>query len=302
MFYNADAQKAWGDRSSLLLIGFGLCTSLIFLLVTGLVVHRINRRLAESEIQLAEAREALRESDDRFRYLASSAQDAILVVDHRARITFWSAAAGELFGYSAEEAIGREAMRCWRRPESIFRFRRLFSQIHDADETGKTSHTLEMEGRRKNGDLRSFEVSLSTIKWKDQRQTIAIFHDITSRKLDEKELRQAIRQAETANFTKSNFLANISHEIRTPLNVIIGLTELLGGHGKEPTPAECREFMQMIYASGQQLKNFDQRHLGTFEHRNREGGNRTPPLQSVARTRICAFVASGARFGKTHHA
>jgi signal transduction histidine kinase/FixJ family two-component response regulator len=39
--------------------------------------------------------------------------------------------------------------------------------------------------------------------------------------------RRAMRSAERANQSKSNFLANVSHEIRTPMNGVIGMSDLL---------------------------------------------------------------------------
>jgi two-component system cell cycle sensor histidine kinase PleC len=62
---------------------------------------------------------------------------------------------------------------------------------------------------------------------------------------------QAMIEAETANRTKSEFIANVSHELRTPLNAIIGFSEIMKlGFGN---PEKQAEYAGSIYESGRHL-------------------------------------------------
>lgn len=56
---------------------------------------------------------------------------------------------------------------------------------------------------------------------------LGVCRDITEQKKSEDQLKKAIKMAEQANYTKSEFIANMSHDIRTPLSGVVGISQLL---------------------------------------------------------------------------
>ena len=82
---------------------------------------------------------------------------------------------------------------------------------------------------------------------------VCYFRDVSSHVQARREAEQARELAETANRTKSEFLAVMSHELRTPLNAIAGYVELIemGIHG--PVTAPQREALGRIERSGKHL-------------------------------------------------
>lgn len=48
------------------------------------------------------------ESEEKFRKISSSAQDAIIMLDSAGRVSYWNEAAEEMFDYSKGKAIGKD--------------------------------------------------------------------------------------------------------------------------------------------------------------------------------------------------
>jgi len=69
-----------------------------------------------------------------------------------------------------------------------------------------------------------------------------------------REAEEARHAAESANRSKSRFLAVMSHELRTPLNAIIGFSDLMQSQSLGPLqPVKYREYAEDIHVSGQNL-------------------------------------------------
>ncbi|MCK8825684.1 PAS domain S-box protein [Fuchsiella alkaliacetigena] len=84
----------------------------------------------------------------------------------------------------------------------------------------------------------------------DNDKYLVVISDITKRKQAEKQLKEAVKQAEAANKAKSKFLANMSHEIRTPLNAVIGFSEILKNRVED---AQQKDYLDSIQAAAQNL-------------------------------------------------
>ncbi|HET6224306.1 MAG TPA: PAS domain S-box protein [Dongiaceae bacterium] len=103
-------------------------------------------------------------------------------------------------------------------------------------------------------EARWFKFVATPVSTAEPRGAVVMHFDITDRIMAEDALRAAKEQAEFANRSKSEFLANVSHELRTPLNAIIGFSEVMhhemfGPLGK----AQYKEYAKDINDSGVHL-------------------------------------------------
>ncbi|WP_321417893.1 response regulator [uncultured Methanomethylovorans sp.] len=203
--------------------------------------------------QLKETEKGLIESEEKLFKISNSAQDAIVMVDTKSIITFWNPAAEKIFGYTREEAMGKDIYALTAPFEYEDGYKNSFTGFI-AESKHNSSQILSVNSRKKSGTEFPAEVSLSEFKLKNGSWNyVAIIRDITERKKAEEALIDAKVTAEMANRAKSEFLATMSHELRTPLNSIIGFSDLMLDGGVGEMQDMQKKFMGNISISGKHL-------------------------------------------------
>ena len=122
-------------------------------------------------------------AERRFQLIATSFGDGLVCADETGAITVWNRGATAIFGYQPEEMIGQPLDRISAKPN--------FS-IHDLPPEvlqvpgGKV---MELEGRRKNGDVFPLEACFSGWQGVDRFQYGAVLRDISVRKQELQRIR-----------------------------------------------------------------------------------------------------------------
>ncbi|MFH0897941.1 MAG: PAS domain S-box protein, partial [Candidatus Bathyarchaeota archaeon] len=133
----------------------------------------------------------LRESEERFRSISTSAQDGIVMIDDEGNISYWNEAAERIFGYTKEEAIGKE-MHIFLGPERYYEaYRKGFSKFKETGQGPVVGKTLELSAIRKGGIEFPVELSVSSVEVRGKWHSIGILRDITERKKFEEALRES---------------------------------------------------------------------------------------------------------------
>ncbi len=201
-------------------------------------------------------------------HLLEAVEQAVIVTRLDGEIIYWNPFAEQLYGWSAEEAIGCNIINVTV-PQ--------ISQKQGAEIMAKLgagqSWSGEFDAQHRDGHTFPAFVSDTPIL-NEQGELFAIIGismDITERKqleiaLQEErnllaqrvedrtaELRHTNAELMKALQTKDEFLANMSHELRTPLTAILGISEILELGVRGPLNEYQTNSIRTIYESGEHL-------------------------------------------------
>jgi two-component system, LuxR family, sensor kinase FixL len=177
--------------------------------------------ILSAAIQRGTSESAIQKSEAWLRNLVATTQDAVVSIDRRGCVVLFNQSAERIFGYRAEEIIGRKVNTLMAEPyaaehdEYIERYER-------TGEAKAIGQIRTVTARRKDGMLFPIELSVTEIEIDENVHYAAFIRDISDKVELQKQLVESEKLAAIGGTA-----AKIGHEIANPLNGIYLTLQLI---------------------------------------------------------------------------
>ncbi|HTO82647.1 MAG TPA: PAS domain S-box protein [Methylomirabilota bacterium] len=237
----------------------------------------------QKQDEFAVSDDALQEREARLRSILEAAPDAIIVIDERGIIESFSPAAERLFGFTADEAIGRNVNILMPSP---------YHERHD----GYIGHYLRtgerriigigriVVGQRKDGSTFPMELAVGEALHRGRRIFTGFVRDLTERQLADSRLHEL--QSELLHISRlsdvGQMASALAHELNQPLAAIVNYVQAMRRFlqaADRPPSARVLEVMDKVVGQAARAGEII-RHLRSFIRKG-EAERRTEDLNKV---------------------
>ncbi|MEH6825954.1 MAG: PAS domain S-box protein [Motiliproteus sp.] len=187
---------------------------------------------------LADREEQLQRSSELVRSIIDTVVDGIITIDASANILTVNLAAVRLFGYRAQDMVGKNVKMLMPEPFQGAHDGYLRNYLNTGDKK-IIGIGREVLGLRQDGGTFPMELSVGEMAVKGQRMFTGIVRDITERKRMEQ--------------MKNEFVSTVSHELRTPLTSIKGALGLIRSGVTGALPEKLRGMLDIAYNNSDRL-------------------------------------------------
>jgi PAS domain S-box-containing protein len=252
-------------------------------------------RVAASGIGTAFVRHQIEESLQVFSLAVAQSPVSILITDSTGRVQFANKKFLEVTGINEAQALGQipPQFKSDLTPPDVIH------SLWHAIQQGQAWQG-QIRSRRGNNDVFWAQLSISPISDSQGVATrfVALMEDITHRRQIEERMLESLREHQSINRLKSDFVTLVSHEFRTPLAAILNATELLEDSYDLLSDAKRQEFFHMIKTEVHRLAAMLQEILALGKL---DAGQMQCRLQPVELLQLSQRVAQEAHLAYQHH-
>jgi PAS domain S-box-containing protein len=216
-------------------VGLGLLLSLVvWLLATER--RRALQLAGAMTLELRASRDRIDAERQRIHLILLNAYDAFLAVGPDSRVTDWNAQAGKLFGWTEEEALGREAVELITAPEWRERWRAHFAAFTSRGECALLAAPTEITLADRHGRPLPVEIAVTALPAAGGFGAIAFVRDIRPRKeAEERERQRQQRLVETRTALDRSLkleavgklTGGVAHDFNNILHIISANVQLM---------------------------------------------------------------------------
>lgn len=210
------------------------------------IIHNI------TELKIAEA--ALRESENKINAIIYAAVDGIITIDKRGIMEMVNPSAARLFGYEATELLGKSINMLMPEPDSS-NHDGYMHRYHQTGERRIIGIGREVTGKRKDGTLFPFFLSISEVKLADRTVYTGFVHDITKQKISEERLRRYAAELERSNLELQDFAYVSSHDLQEPLRKIQAFGDRLKTKDYPHLSEQGKDYLERMLNAASRMQN-----------------------------------------------
>jgi PAS domain S-box-containing protein len=195
-------------------------------------------------VERSRLEKAEREREVRHSAILDSALDCIVTIDDRGRVLEFNAAAEQVFGYRADEVVGREMAELIVPPALRDQHRHGFARHLETGKSTLLDRRIEIVGMRKDGSEFPVELTITRIRLPGLPIFTGFLRDITDRKRAEDELRASRHRLVEAQDTERRRLERNLHDGAQQRLVSLALTLRLARERAREAPQPARDLLE----------------------------------------------------------
>jgi PAS domain S-box-containing protein len=196
----------------------------------------------------------LAEKEERLRVTLENMYDAVMLIDSQGGLLSFNKAAEQIFGYSADEILGKN-IRILIAKNDHKEFSQSLVDSFLSQEVGVIGQSFEALGCRANGEQFFMTIAVVDIMLNNQLFFSATVRDISLRKATESKMKQYMLHLERSNKELDDFAYVASHDLKAPLRGIMQLATWIREDIQDSASTQTLDYLALMQNRITRLEN-----------------------------------------------